>query len=1328
MSHDVLKQISPIMASAETVEQFSAKNRKNNQSIIDSYRKNRKLLIEEANELGLRTKPLSSDFAINDLFEIDDGGKLLETFFKVVISSIDEAKKVVTFAKEKNLGIITIGSRTSAIGLFECHTQALRVGLEGIIGVYIQRGELDLSNSNFSGKEIVVNSDKTIASIGYDTDAFSVVAHASTTVTEINDFLNSQHANEKFYFRVMPDPTSMYDAKLGGIIATGAQGGNRTNAAHDLTSIWIVSADAELKNLEGSDAKNCVGLNGTAGIIIQAEFQVTKLPKHEHGIYIPVGNSDQSQQEIWQSLLLVQDLLKEYCDFNQLNQVVTSIEVMSAKGLILAQDRHPSPFLSKILTLHENTNYGLFITFQDSIEVGSEEIFLSKIFQILIGNISSNNEIDINFDSNDCIVVDSKYNLPFEKFLYLSKDELIALDQIRHAVPNCSRELARRLGGITESSDVNIRVKSNNKSERLEAYKSLSTIYSDYINSFSSLDGFDLVVYGHLHPGYGVGGGINPHVRIIFELSNPGSRYNAPEQVSALKKRKSEFEKRLIALDGKNSIEICVPEKSCFGSAEYWNWLSLNYPLKATERLQIANKLGTTKDGLELFTFRIPRKLPKFIHLPAKYAYELSKKDSITISQLPAKSASIQKLALTVNCLLRKYFNLPEFYYSFVVDSDIDVSELLNKNTLEVEFKEYLSKQTNEISTNVSKENICLISFADALPNLNIKILLIPLVKIALSKANTNFNSIKNWWSLWPYSAGSSACSISLVDIAKYLISTLKIESSNIANQLSQKNIPIYAGVSPAKFIDNLSESFYSQAPIENVDFVSNKLKDLVGIPDNYKLYYASSVQKILVELAKNCKKNNLKVIVINGDPFSNTALSIFKSLDLETISIRVPWTTAENSQLQFVVSKIQDIFTADYTNNTKQQYLIFLVPHKTSTTADVHPDHLINELASKNLLVGNDYHLFCDVSSAVGARHYATLLSPDTGKWRVSFNGVIGSFQGAFGLPAGCCFFTLPPSLSNIFEIDQSNIDIFGRWFNAFLSNNYESTIFRQQNCYRKFRLVLGWLERHPDLICLVPNSVDQSPALLGIFSQAKNLPVARRLLRDIFGYIVDPGYGAFEKESIRLYLANISEEELLKLLSALDLVLELPDVVLTRGENVPNIALREPHDPLSVIERLSKNLTVDDLIRNQLALAWLSRLIRTFNSNVDQLRQVPIDGEPSSGEYKMKARIYAAGLNLREMQKILSLKDEETRLDIIFHYELFRDVERHIRRRLHVEPSAQWSEDSNSAAISLLLKTAKEQLVQLCHLLNKYVRGDDVNCRATFDKEGRVSWPIVA
>jgi hypothetical protein len=296
-----------------------------------------------------------------------------------------------------------------------------------------------------------------------------------------------------------------------------------------------------------------------------------------------------------------------------------------------------------------------------------------------------------------------------------------------------------------------------------------------------------------------------------------------------------------------------------------------------------------------------------------------------------------------------------------------------------------------------------------------------------------------------------------------------------------------------------------------------------------------------------------------------------------------------------------------------------------------------------------------------------------------------------------------------------------------------------------KKVALVMGWMQRHDDLMTLTPDWRDSSPLLFGIFSQKKNLVVAKRILAEVFGYYVGGGYGPYEKEAIRLYLPNIAYKDLKKLLAALDYVLNLEDVVKTRGEQKPNIALREPHNPLSIIDRLAGemrivddmfgDLTVDDIFRESLGLHWLERLFKTYNS-IQQSKGgeiIRVGGEipTTSGEFRTRALIYDFEDNTTEMKKILSLRGgPDLPYPLEYYYDDYLQTEAGIKARVLGDPTQIYGEDPVfTAIIDTLIERAKKNLKNISRLLHKYVDGDGNGLeKAARDAEGRVKWPIAA
>jgi hypothetical protein len=91
--------------------------------------------------------------------------------------------------------------------------------------------------------------------------------------------------------------------------------------------------------------------------------------------------------------------------------------------------------------------------------------------------------------------------------------------------------------------------------------------------------------------------------------------------------------------------------------------------------------------------------------------------------------------------------------------------------------------------------------------------------------------------------------------------------------------------------------------------------------------------------------------------------------------------------------------------------------------------------------------------------------------------------------------------------------------------------------------------------------------------------------------------------------------------------------------------------------------------------------------------------------------------------MRKILSLRNEETRLDLPFYFKLFKEAEDHIRAKILGSPDTKWNDRDFVAAIEYLLRRIREHLSEISRLLEKYAETE-----ASRDSLGRIEWPIVA
>ena len=1411
--------ISKILSCYAEIENYSQEVRSELEEKLELVRKRRRKLVESAKSEGLRIKECSYHHALDDLFDTDDTGKLVDTNFKVKVLTRSELVKAVNFCRQNRLMAMPIGARTSALGVFDARSYADREGLKGIIGLEFENLSyspeqtnqapllLDLPTYDPVKYELIIDQGSgalaLLKSLQFETNQelpHRVFALAGTHISDVNRFLNAHLSNSKYTYRIMPDPTSWAEAQIGGIIATGAEGGNRTKASEDLLSLQVVDANGLVRNLNTEESKRVVGTNGNAGVIYQAEFAVSAFPRFEHGIFVSVKGVG---VEAWKSLLRLQHLLKPYSRSLagsprlQIGNakdgiIITSIEPLSVDALRLACGEVLGGFERKLLNLVGDSEFGVFVTFNSFLEADDLDLYQSDLFSkaLTLNFEELESDADDNFQLQDHVCIN--------KIRLLSTQELVRMDQIRHEAPSHARELAKRMGGVTESTDLNIRFETESEVEAEQAFEKVATIYNDFTSSFTAEEGFKVVVYGHLHPGVGEGGGLDPHVRVIFELSNPGSRYNAPEQAQFLKKRQAQFYKKLLALDGQLGIQILSPEKSRFTNTEYWNWFCLKYPEQARVYLQTVADLGHADiDGekVAIIGARVPHALPgvfsgnrsvcqlfnpDYVN-PSTEGDNVQEDETLLDSRLrpylPAvlelcqsshRGGRNRRLLRSVREMLSAKLELDAEHYLFFIDDISEAQDILKRNELESIYSLRLSEVSKLEDLILGRPKNAREIVGIDLSKLGIPeglaLLVVPhsavwdvYQRAIAGGVKAFFRNLVDLWNGWPFETMETpnlpaiACLGILLEIESQQVRTPQGKSGQM---LCLVPGPVQI---PAVLFDKVDE-LWSPAPLDANLYksVTKDFKEFIGVPEEHDLAFYSSATQCMQVLADAIEHSatNINLIQVINDAFGERLASILGKTGRPLNKIYTPWTTSENSQLEVVVDKIINALKSE----EGVCNLIFITPHKTATTADVLPDHLVSALKQRGLLMGRDYQMICDVTSGMGARNYATLLAPDTGRQRLPFIGLFSGAQKALGLPSGLAFISLAPALVRLLapreatsasalslqsQIEATRAGTSGHRFHLFLLGiklRAEQEMGRsiaeiELECRSRMNLLLGWVERHPDLMCLVPNSKDRSPLILGVFSQAKNLMAAKRLLAEIFNINLGSGYGPFERESVRLYLANISYSQLKYVLAAFDLVLELDDVVHTRGEKVPNIALREPHDPLSVISRVATECSVDDIIKDQLGLEWVGRLVKTYNANVpDTAQKMRLGGKIpwSSVGHQEKSRIYGESKNLREMRKILTLRSEETKLDLLYHFQLFKETEIHLRNRVLSNPHAVWQDDSFSATIEDLLARARMHLGQMESLLRKYANpsshADRLEYSASRDKEGRVEWPIVA
>lgn len=1414
--------ISPIAAARSEYLEF-----KKNPSIQDELRgkmtaakEKTRQLIKTCQTKGLKVKnhPIEYSDSIHDLRETDEEGKLIETNLTVYVDNLEDAKKAVNFCKENNLMALPIGAKTSGLGVFEAYTIARQKGFDGVLGIELKSydykdhtpdsdKEIDLSKLaikipeyNSSDYQLIPHSEglplallKSRSFPQDPTKPHRVIAHPGLRISHLNRFLNDAMSTDQYHFRLMPDPSSINDAHVGGIIATGAEGGNRVKASDDLHSCLMINGNGEELCLNNGEMSKVVGANGAAGIIIQAEFEVSAFPKHQHGLLIPIKGH---RAEALQNMLKIQEKLKTYCKTsngnkrlffgdNQSGLIVTGMEPLSKSAFDISFENSGAvtQIDDPIKNLMQSHEYALYVTF-NSTNSFSEldcEAFLTEILGIELSGDQCDEEGNFECKEKD----------EYDVIKLFSPQELPRMDAIRHSAPTHSKEVGKKLGGVTQSTDLNIRFTDSDKKINELAQKEVAKIYDDYMASFKPEDGFRVILYGHMHPGFGEGGGIDPHVRIIFELSNPGSRYNAPENVLLMKKRQTDLYRKLLALDGKYGIEIHCPEKSRFTNTEYWNWYCLFHQEQAREYLQAIVDNGYCKDesgspSLPIFGARMPHELPGVVPRVSGGVFALLNKTLVLdetpnpnclipavvqrhfaaileLSQLSHRGHEIKRMLGDTIMTIHQKFHLKKDQYPFFVESPLEVQNIVNNNFGETASK---YKVQNVVVDNLSETDeskfpndpntFYAVSVKGVSQYMGTYIMIAPheAIKEAYTKTidgenKTAFRNLYKMWEKWPYETdetpnlpGIAAIGLTLQEEdfpdPQYCPNEDRIITANPGP--AQIHRALFEGI--AEFFKNFDELVSTRKQLEMIE----RLKKFLGIPENHALAFCTSATQMmqLIAEALSEKADEVDTAMVANDAFSERFIEIILSQCKGIKAIRTPWTSSEYSQKAEVVECLVKVIDSERDKLT----LIFVTPHKTSTTADFMPQILIEALKEKGKIMGRDYLLICDITSAAGGRNYATETNRDSGVTEHPFSGILGSLQKAMGQPPGLAFGAFAPKLCKLLTSNEGRaahnlgkalveaqsgqiINPLGAYL---LNKMLQAQEIAQktpekiaEETQKKIHLVLGWLDMHPDLMLQVQDGLDQSPILVGIFSQAKNLVIAKRLLAEIFGYYVGEGYGPFSKEAIRLYLPNIAYDELKKLLAALDMILELDDVVGTRGEHIPNISLREPHNPLSVIKRLSEQLTVDDLFIETAGLGWLDRLVKTYNGNIPESKDkiLALGIVPSSTRgFQTKAKIYGMNGNLEEIKKILSIKDDQG-YSILDYYQSYLATQENIRGCILNNPNAFYRNgDQLSESTKFMLNQAKSYLKQVAILLERYVR--ELSPKDL--REGKVPWPLAA
>ncbi|MHB8094216.1 MAG: hypothetical protein ACYDH0_04665 [Candidatus Aminicenantales bacterium] len=1369
---------------------------------IESLVRQRDRLVREFEENHLKVKACRHENTAFDLFEEDDAKKRIDSVLRIQVETDGDVRRAIFLAKTHRLGVMAIGSRTSALGVFEANSLAELKGLDGVIGLEMPvcvpgphaAGLLTVDESaSPEGFELIRSPDLPVAvwkSSRFPAVPHRVVAHATASVGQINAFLNEALADRRFCFQIMPDPTSKAEATLGGVIACGAEGGNRASAAEDILHLKLIDADGGVHNLDRTEARPIVGLNGLAGVCMEAEFEVTALPGGSFGVMILVKGKD--ARESWGNALRIQSALSKYSDLrgggsNRLpvseedEVLINAVEIMAAKEVRSSMKKHPSaadPEMNRLL----ESGSGLFIyvrghSFYDmstpeAIMENFERFFKLAFWRDLGLEIDRDREGEEFVESVFAALEEgqeSVYRVPPDRatthdrfFLFSQKKIFIALDEMRHLAATLAREEANTFGGLSQSLDFNIRFTSADERENAAAREVVSAIYADYVDRYTHDDSFEVAVYGHLLNGVGVrGGGLDPHIRITFKSNHPNSRYSAPEKLMEMKKETELFYTRLLDLDGWSGVRIERPEKSLLTNQTFLKEFYLKNPEAGFKVQSAIHAYGTAANGLRIFSFRAPFELPddsvgpgiesvlngdSIVPGPANGRWiEKYWPAVLEISEMSHRSPEVKRMLGEVVRSVRRAFAVPADRYPFFIDRPEEAEGIIARNLGD-------GHGFRIRRTAVAAAGPLDWSDADAFDVLDLGPLGLPrglallvaphrAIRVAAERDLTAENraEFRNLFAMWKYHPYETEETPNLPAIALLgiLLERDRLERGPFVSKIRKKTL----NPGPSEIDANLKRDYlhYLSNAIEMSPNLQRKIiadfKKYLGMPADSAMAFAGSSTQMMQLLADALarKAGQLNLIQVVNDAFGERLNGVLVKTGNSVRKIATPWTTSECSEIARVTREILARWDAGKKN------IIFLTPHKTSTTASFDPAVVEQALAAAGRKNGADYELVCDITSGVGAVDYR-----DPGTGTITLGCIFGSVQKALGCPPGLGFAAFSRSfLETLFDGDPGAADgafslkkiiaeagrgeADNRLHLGILGHKLQADAHRGariedsvREIREKYEIVLAFLEINPDLLIQVGDSDDRSPVLMGIYSQTKNLVIAKRILGKLFGYVLGSGYGVFGKESVRLYLANVSKDDLRRILAAWHCVLEMPDVSHSTDKSAPVVTLREPMNPLNALEKLSRRLSPDDVFENANGLHWIGRLIDTYNANVEKTKKIKVNGviPEITREFRKKARIYGDEKNLEEMRKILRMQDAEDHghKSLVAYYESYHELEKALRTMLEANPDAPMSDH-----LQALVEEMKRHLARIVVLLNEHLE----HCGRI---DGRVAWPIVA
>ena len=544
----------------------------------------------------------------------DDSGKPVESHCLIRIKNTQDARRAVALAKEEGYGAMAIGSLTSAVGAFQVRSKAKLHGLKGFVGLLVHPGgtlespapgdDPDREIYETLVPDIPALKDKVLIFHSKDPSVnHRVRAWAGLTPAEINealaDVLGAGHS-------VFLDLTTFNQAQIGAVVCNGSQGPVRANARFNLRALTLVDGGGDIRVLQGEDAKNQVGLGGSAGLITEVTLDVIHEGVNEFGFFIPLpGGIGKQYAGMVNHLPRVMAVLDPYAraafhddpDGRKLVaargqvllkgfEIITRDELRATYGSLREDSEERGRIGSLLETMRDaKCHIGLLVNCTTDV---SEDDMIDLLEALFDEPPDSGEESDNLFAAirglqkwRDVYRSDDHDDDADEDIVYFLPSEMRALKRMREAIPEMTR--ASKWKGFTSSTDFNSRVTGDDPAMRERAYKAIMEVYWAYVQDLRDRQ-FRVYIYGHAHPGMerdAVSGGVDLHIRATYFLEgeDEDTRKRAAEAYVFLQDRKKLFARHLESLHGQFGIHYEPGEKHL--STDYGRWLERHDPLRA---------------------------------------------------------------------------------------------------------------------------------------------------------------------------------------------------------------------------------------------------------------------------------------------------------------------------------------------------------------------------------------------------------------------------------------------------------------------------------------------------------------------------------------------------------------------------------------------------------------------------------------------------------------------------------------------------------------------------------------------------------------------------